>query len=179
MEREIGIEDARKKIGDIIDEVSRTGRPVHLTRRGRRVAAIVAPDSGTLLEQRHALVTDLPDWDVEDTVLGLRGNPGAWGWVRLMASGPRPLGRDTAGRLYAYTGATLVNRAPVRLDVDNGALALLIGTEDGIDLWIPRSAYHQIALVDPEENTSQPDVRAWVPLAEVRTVLPPGIEIRS
>ncbi|MFH8343115.1 type II toxin-antitoxin system Phd/YefM family antitoxin [Streptomyces sp. AM6-12] len=46
-EREIGIEDARKILGDLVDEVRYTGAVVTLTRYGKPVARICPVEDDT------------------------------------------------------------------------------------------------------------------------------------
>jgi prevent-host-death family protein len=43
-EPEIGVEEARKKLGDLVDDAALDGAVTYLTRRGRRYAAIVPAD---------------------------------------------------------------------------------------------------------------------------------------
>lgn len=44
MEKSIGIEDARKKLGELADEVAEGGEPVNLSRRGRVRAVMVGAE---------------------------------------------------------------------------------------------------------------------------------------
>lgn len=41
---EVTVSDARERLAELIDSARRTGDPVHLTRRGRRVAVLLDPD---------------------------------------------------------------------------------------------------------------------------------------
>lgn len=41
MERTLGIEEARGRLGDVAEEVSSSGEPVVLTKRGRSLAVLV------------------------------------------------------------------------------------------------------------------------------------------
>ncbi len=123
------------------------------------------------MSDRHATTADLPGWNTVDTVLGLSQRPGTHGWVQLQDSGnPReqlqPVGRDMAGRLYAASGADFAGNVS-RSAVELGYLALLVGVEDGIALWLPPNAYHHIKPVDPDEPGEQPDVPRWLPIREV------------
>jgi antitoxin Phd len=42
--KEISISEARERIAEVIDESQRTGKPISLTKRGKSVAILVAPD---------------------------------------------------------------------------------------------------------------------------------------
>lgn len=41
---EMAVSEAREHLADLIDQASRTGEPVYLTRRGRPVAVVVDPE---------------------------------------------------------------------------------------------------------------------------------------
>ena len=43
--KELAVSEARNHLADVIDEARRSGEPVFVTRRGRRVAAIVDADA--------------------------------------------------------------------------------------------------------------------------------------
>lgn len=42
--KQIPISEARERIAEVVDESLRTGKPVALTKRGKSVAVLVAPD---------------------------------------------------------------------------------------------------------------------------------------
>ena len=42
---EVAVSEAREHLADLIDTTQRSGDPVYVTRRGRRVAVILDPDS--------------------------------------------------------------------------------------------------------------------------------------
>lgn len=50
--------------------------------------------------------------------------------------------------------------------VEMGYMALLIGVEDGVALWLPGKAYHHIKPIDPNAVGEQPDVPRWMPIRE-------------
>lgn len=41
---DIAVSEAREHFSELIDTTRRTGEPIHVTRRGRRVAVILDPD---------------------------------------------------------------------------------------------------------------------------------------
>ena len=51
MERFIGVEEARARLGQLVDEVAAGGEHVALTKRGRPVAMIVGRDEYSQLKQ--------------------------------------------------------------------------------------------------------------------------------
>jgi antitoxin YefM len=54
MERTIGVDKARAKLGEIADEIAEDDEPVVLTRRGQPVAVLVSPsDYDSLVESRR------------------------------------------------------------------------------------------------------------------------------
>lgn len=48
---DLGITDARDRLADVVNEAAYTGRVRYITRRGRRVAAIVPADDAERLER--------------------------------------------------------------------------------------------------------------------------------
>lgn len=127
------------------------------------------------MTERHATTADLPGWSTPDTVLGLRRNPDAYGWVALISYRTGTidvLGRDMQGRLYVAADATLTAKTPSTQNVEAGHSALLVGVADGVGVWIPRAAYHQVKVIDPTEDGAQPDVPRWLPIAEVLPEVP-------
>ena len=42
---EVAVSEARNRLAEVIEESTRSGEPVSVTRRGRRVAVIIGPDS--------------------------------------------------------------------------------------------------------------------------------------
>ena len=42
---EVAVSEARNRLAEVIEESTRSGEPVSVTRRGRRVAVIIDPDS--------------------------------------------------------------------------------------------------------------------------------------
>ncbi len=56
--REKSVSDARRDLPAVIDAVRATHEPVWISRRGRRVAAVIGADQ---LEQRQALAEDMAD----------------------------------------------------------------------------------------------------------------------
>jgi prevent-host-death family protein len=50
MERFVGVEEARARLGKLVEEVAESGNPVALTKRGRALAMIVVqPDQAARL----------------------------------------------------------------------------------------------------------------------------------
>ncbi|MGP3951307.1 hypothetical protein [Streptomyces sp. 7N604] len=130
------------------------------------------------MSERHATTNDLPDWNIADTVLGLSQRPGLLGWVRLQKpSKPdeqlSSLGRDMEGRLYVDSASRFAERVG-KSEAQQGYVALLVGVEDGVALWVPRKGYHHIKLIDPAEAGDQPDVPRWLPIREVLKEVPAG-----
>ncbi|WP_331762246.1 hypothetical protein OG612_44875 (plasmid) [Streptomyces sp. NBC_01527] len=128
------------------------------------------------MSDRHATTKDLPDWNFADTVLELSQRPGLLGWIWLQnPTNPKEqlsaLGRDLEGRLYADSASRFAERVG-QSAANQGYLALLVGVEDGIALWVPRKGYHHIKPIDPNEAGDQPDVRRWLPIREVLKEVP-------
>ena len=122
------------------------------------------------MTERHATTADLPGWNTPDTVLGLHRNPDAYGWVALVSytTGTQDiLGRDMQGHLYVATDAAITAKTPTTQNIEAGHSALLVGVADGVGVWIPRTAYHHVKVIDPTESGAQPDVPRWLPIAEV------------
>lgn len=81
--REMAVSEAREHLADLIDTTQRSGDPVYVTRRGRRVAVILDPDSyGRLLADAEDSVDraelqaareddDYVPWDEVKAELGL------------------------------------------------------------------------------------------------------------
>jgi prevent-host-death family protein len=67
MERTIGVDKARAKLGEIADELAVYDEPVVLTRRGQPVAVLVSPsDYNSLVESRRRMASrDLQERLVE------------------------------------------------------------------------------------------------------------------
>ena len=55
---ERSVSEARKDLASVVDQARSTHRPVYLSRRGRRVAAVIAADD---LERLQALAEDMSD----------------------------------------------------------------------------------------------------------------------
>jgi len=56
MERTMGVDKARAKLGEIADEIAEDDEPVVLTRRGQPVAVLVSPsDYESLVESRRRM----------------------------------------------------------------------------------------------------------------------------
>lgn len=80
---EIPVSEARNRLADVIEDARRSGEPVSVTRRGRRVAVILDADAFDRLvdtaeevEDRQALEIaraedDYVPWDEAKTALGL------------------------------------------------------------------------------------------------------------
>jgi antitoxin YefM len=51
MERFMGVEEARARLGRLVEEVAESGEPVALTKRGRPVAILVSSDEYARLKQ--------------------------------------------------------------------------------------------------------------------------------
>ncbi|AEH11075.1 MULTISPECIES: type II toxin-antitoxin system Phd/YefM family antitoxin [Protofrankia] len=58
MSSELGVSEARECLASIIDQVRVDHQPIYLSRRGRRVAAVVAADD---LDRILALAEDMTD----------------------------------------------------------------------------------------------------------------------
>lgn len=81
---EVAVSDARNRLAEVIEESARTGEPVSVTRRGRRVAVILDAESFDHLvstaedaEDRRELEAartedDYVPWDEAKDALGLR-----------------------------------------------------------------------------------------------------------
>ena len=59
-EVEVAVSDARERFAELIEQTNRSGEPVFLTRRGRRVAALIDAD---VLERIIERVEDTLDRD--------------------------------------------------------------------------------------------------------------------
>ena len=59
MERTIGVDKARAKLGQIADEIAADDEAVVLTRRGRAVAVLISPSEyDSLMESRREIVRE-------------------------------------------------------------------------------------------------------------------------
>lgn len=56
---QLAVSQARDHLADVIDEVRRSGEPVYVTRRGRRVAVIVDVDAYDRIVEAAEEATDL------------------------------------------------------------------------------------------------------------------------
>ena len=80
---EVGVSEARDRLAEVIDETRRSGEPISVTRRGRRVAVIIDSDAFDRLvdiaddiEDRRELDAaraddDYVPWDEVKAALGL------------------------------------------------------------------------------------------------------------
>jgi prevent-host-death family protein len=80
---EMGVSEARDRLAEVIDETRRSGEPISVTRRGRRVAVIIDSDAFDRLvdiaddiEDRRELDAaraddDFVPWDEVRAALGL------------------------------------------------------------------------------------------------------------
>ncbi|MCB0973739.1 MAG: type II toxin-antitoxin system Phd/YefM family antitoxin [Actinobacteria bacterium] len=80
---EVAVSEARSRLADVIEESRRSGEPVSVTRRGRRVAVIIDAetfdrlvDAADDLEDRRELAAareddDYVPWDEVKAMLGL------------------------------------------------------------------------------------------------------------
>lgn len=80
---EVAVSEARDRLAEVIDETRRSGEPISVTRRGRRVAVIIDSDAFDRLvdiaddiEDRRELDAaraddDYVPWDEVKAVLGL------------------------------------------------------------------------------------------------------------
>ena len=80
---EVAVSEARNRLAEVIDESRRSGEPVSVTRRGRRIAVIVGADdfdrlvdSADDVEDRRELAAaraddDYVPWDEVKAALGL------------------------------------------------------------------------------------------------------------
>lgn len=80
---ELPVSEARNRLADVIEEARRSGEPISLTRRGRRVAVIMDPDAFDRLvdiaeevdDRRELAVVRAEDdyvpWDEVKAALGL------------------------------------------------------------------------------------------------------------
>ena len=130
------------------------------------------------MSNRHATTADLPGWNIADTVLDVSRRTGSSGWVELKDP-TKPgeqvpvLGRDIDQRLFVASGCELAG--DVRASAAHGGyVALLVGVDDGVALWLSRNAYHHIKRISPDEPGDQPDVPRWLPIREVLAEIPPG-----
>jgi antitoxin YefM len=76
MERTIGVDKARAKLGEIADEIAADDEAVVLTRRGQAVAVLVSPSEyDSLLESRRRLARE----DLQARLAEVRKNVAAAG----------------------------------------------------------------------------------------------------
>ena len=80
---ERSVSEARKDLAAVVDQARATHQPVYLSRRGRRVAAVIATDD---LERLQTLAEDMSDiLDAEAARADLRNTaaePVAWEQVK-------------------------------------------------------------------------------------------------
>ena len=69
MERLLGIEEARARLGDVAEEVAVGGDPVVLTKRGRPLAVLVGTDEYSRLKEA---VTAMSRAELEDRLAEVR-----------------------------------------------------------------------------------------------------------
>lgn len=128
------------------------------------------------MTDRHATVNDLPDWYILDTPFGLCKNIGRYGWIPLKHAASEKethaLGRDEQGHLYVASEIGFIVGQVTQVAAHQGRYALLVGVEDGVALWAPRTAYRYINVIDPAEAGPQPDVPRWLPIREVLKEVP-------
>jgi len=60
---EVAVSDARNRLAEVIEETRRSGEPVSLTRRGRRVAVILDADAFDVLADAADAVDDRRELD--------------------------------------------------------------------------------------------------------------------
>ena len=89
---EMTVTAARNKLADVIDDARVTHAPVFLTRRGRRVAAVIDADD---LERLTQAAEDLADIEAADAARAEIAERGTIPWEELTAG----LGIDGAGGL--------------------------------------------------------------------------------
>jgi antitoxin YefM len=76
LERTIGVDRARAKLGEIADEIAADDEAVVLTRRGRAVAVLVSPtEYDSLVESRRRLARE----DLQARLAEIRKNVAAAG----------------------------------------------------------------------------------------------------
>ena len=80
---EVAVSEARNRLAEVIDDTRRSGEPVSVTKRGRRVAVILSSeafdqlvDRADELDDRHELEAaraedDYVPWDEVKAALGL------------------------------------------------------------------------------------------------------------
>ncbi|MFD6329255.1 hypothetical protein ACFWGI_06710 [Streptomyces niveus] len=134
------------------------------------------------MSDRHATTADLPNWNTPETILGLAGHRDRWGWIRLSSVNqlkgfPQRIGYDMDDRLWVSTAGSFEARATKGM-IDGGSLALLVGVDDGISLWLPESAYQHVKRVSPTADVAQPDVPPWHPVREILPAIPDDAQRR-
>ena len=75
--------DARARLADVVDDVRTTHEPVYVTRRGRRVAAIIdAADLAALLEMAEDLADIRAAQEAVDEMQSTGEKPIPWDQVK-------------------------------------------------------------------------------------------------
>ena len=75
--------DARARLADVVDDVRTTHEPVYITRRGRRVAAIIdAADLAALLEMAEDLADIRAAQEAVDEMQSTGEKPIPWDQVK-------------------------------------------------------------------------------------------------
>ena len=79
---ELTVAAARARLADVVDEVRKHHRPVFLTRRGRRVAAVIDADD---LERLTQAAEDLADIEAADAARAEIAEHGTIPWDEVKA----------------------------------------------------------------------------------------------
>lgn len=79
---ELTVSDARARLADVVDEARVRHRPVYLTRRGQRVAAVIDADD---LDDLIAAAEDLADIEAARAARTEIGQEGTIPWEQVKA----------------------------------------------------------------------------------------------
>lgn len=69
MERFVGVEEARSKLGQLVDDVGRGGEPVVFTKRGRALAVLLSREEYTRVKEAS---TRLARGELQDRLAKIR-----------------------------------------------------------------------------------------------------------
>ncbi|MFD8777501.1 hypothetical protein [Streptomyces sp. NPDC059916] len=103
-------------------------------------------------ERKQARTMDLPEYPCPPSLGDIASHAGSWGWANPIGV----IAQDDDGYLWVNAATDLTPHRSTSLYV------LAVWTEDGISVYVPRSAYQHVKTIRGAMNQ-----KAWVPVASV------------